>query len=187
MRKLLIIVSSLTLVFVLLMSMSMPVMAAKPEEKNDNKPVAWVNGASCSNNGLLPVVILSSAISVKYLSDGTTVGKVVARIQYRDVPLPDMISKSKTFDQDETYWWRVGDSKYFQFVLIDSTGVMYRLTLVDAGEGKNSAPDKIFWEVNVGSPAVPDWESFFGNPEPLPVPNGNNQIHLPDYDKLPVP
>ena len=75
MRKLIIIISSLTLVFILLMSLSMPVMAAKPEEPKDNKPVAWVTlGGSNGNSKDVQGMHGHTSLLVQKLSNGTTVG-----------------------------------------------------------------------------------------------------------------
>lgn len=194
MKKLYIMILALILALAMIVPMTIPVSA--DHLTDTKKPVAWVNGADCSNNDYktpspeIPYTLkMASSISVKYLFDGTTVGKVVTKAFSKDLGLHDIVH-STTFDQDETYWWRVDGSKCFQFVYIHPGGARFRVTMVDNGEGKNSAPDTNFWEIGVnvapqGEPEVWVYIPFF-DPDPMPIPNGNNQIHLPDYDK-PIP
>jgi hypothetical protein len=190
MKKFYIMLLALILALAMIVPMTIPVAAAPPTDTK--KPVAWVNGSDCSNNDYktpspeIPYTLkMASAISVKYLSDDTTVGKVVTKAFSNDLGLHEIVH-STAFDQDETYWWRNGDSKYFQFVYIQPNGNKFRVTMADNGEGKNSDPDTNYWEVNVAPPGDPEiWAPMF-LPFPMPIPNGNNQIHLPDYDK-PIP
>ncbi len=176
MKKFYIMLLALILALAMIVPMTIPVAADPPTDTK--KPVAWVNGADCTNNDYAPLGILSSSISVKYLSNETTVGKVVTKALDK-VENVHIIVHSTTFDQNETYWWRDGDTKYFQFVYIEPEGTKYRITCIDNGEGKNSDTDANYWEIwaPIGDPPVWMWVPFFGL---TPLPNGNNQIHLPD-------
>jgi hypothetical protein len=180
MKKLYIMILALILAMAMIVPMTIPVAADPPEDTQ--KPLAWVNGADCTNNNYAPFGLLSSAISVKYLSDGTTVGKVVTQAIDKFSNLHIFVH-SNTFDQEETYWGMDGDSKYFRFVYIEPDGDEFRVTLYDNGEGKKSDPDQNLWEESDGAGG---WQTMF----PLqPIPNGNNQIHLPDdpNDYHPIP
>ncbi len=74
MRKLNLVLLALTLSLVMLTISVVPVMAAKPSENNDNKPVAWVNW---SGGYTFEGERAWSRVSVKKLTDGTTVGHYV--------------------------------------------------------------------------------------------------------------
>jgi len=169
----------LILVLISCLVIALPVIADNPP-----KPVAWVNGADCSGNDY-PGAIIASEISVKYLSDGTTVGKVITKILVKDKLFGfHEIVHSTDFESGSTYWERDGDSKKFQFVYISPIGNKFRVTMVDNGEGKNSLPDTNFWEQ--WNPVTEVWDDLFHSGGPVDLPNGNNQIHLPDYDN-PIP
>ena len=112
MRKLIIIMSSLTLVIILLTSIGIPVMAAKPEEKNGNKPIAWVNftGAGCGGgmnpgHSLMDTYPLPQGqFSVKLLSDLSVKGHLRLRFLgfEKDNPIREMIWEpvGACFDED---------------------------------------------------------------------------------------
>ena len=75
MKKICIILSSLTLSIILLLSIGFSVMAAKPEEPKDNKPVAWVSlGGSNGNSKDVQGTHGHMSLLVKKLSNGNTIG-----------------------------------------------------------------------------------------------------------------
>ena len=143
---------ALVLVLGLCLATTLPVTAKNPP---DNKPVAWVNSGSNSNHN--PGAHSSEAVSVKLLSDGTTVGKVIAH---------NMDTGVREFGNTfEVYMHQ------------EPSGLEYemRFTLVDNGEGKNSDPDTLMLEFWAGT-----WIPL--SLEPIALTNGNNQVHLPDED-----
>lgn len=160
-----------------------------PKDPPDNKPVAWVNSAANSSNN--PEGHISEACSVKLLSDGSTVGKVVTHVM-------DTCERNYgyTFDQTATLFDRDGESKIAQFVVYmvqEPSGLefMNRIKLIDNGEGKNSDPDAFMWEIWLPEwdPSAPEmWWPIFGPQDPtdpdfgkpLPQGSGNTQVHLPD-------
>ena len=161
---------ALVLVLGLCLATTLPVTAKNPP---DNKPVAWVNSGSNSNHN--PGAHSSEAVSVKLLSDGTTVGKVIAHNM--DTGVREF---GNTFDQTETLFYRDGESKIAVFAVYmhqEPSGLEYemRFTLVDNGEGKNSDPDTLMLEFWAGT-----WIPL--SLEPIALTNGNNQVHLPDED-----
>ena len=164
---------NMSLALLLVLSVCLSVSISASAESN-NKPMAWVNSGSNTNRTgfeLIPRYHSSEACSVKLLSDGTTVGKVVTHYLGKD----GSFTYTNIFDQDATLFYRAGDSKVAQFVCI-ADGYRFRVTFVDNGEGKNADPDTAFWEIWFGV-----WVPMFG-PEPMPLANGNNQIHLPDEE-----
>ena len=174
---------NISLALLLVLSVCLSVSASVSAE-SDKKPIAWVNSGSNTNHTgfeLVPRYHSSAVCSVKLLSDGTTVGKVITHYLGKD----GSFTYTNTFDQEATLFYKDNNSKVAQFVCI-ADGYRFRVTLVDNGEGKNAEPDTVMWEiwVNVMPPEAPPlfmWIPLFG-PQPMPLANGNNQIHLPDEE-----
>ena len=185
MRKLVIIVSSLTLVFILLMSMGMPVMAAKPEEKNDNKPVAWVDANINYASFMEPHS--RHSLNVKYLVDGSTVGQVVGgsgQNRMYSTELPGL----GTFVPGMTYFWdwTYPDGTYVKFaqfcviLYIPTYGgeapCIYQIA--DYGESGRNDWHRVFTlneELYIDF-GIYVWEPMWG-PFAVPYYGGNAKIH----------
>ena len=192
MRKLVIIVSSLTLVFILLMSVGMPVMAAKPEEKNDNKPVAWVTASI--NTGAFMEEHARHSITVKLLADGNTVGHLNGQTG-------QMMTHSVGFWQGRTYFWTWNDEDT-QIKMADFIEFFYspeyemnlaiRFQIADYGEpGKNDwhrAWIFLGWDPTGVELWMPLFDGYL-----VPYDNGNAKIggnmgeHPDDWDATALP
>ncbi|HEY96193.1 MAG TPA: hypothetical protein G4O15_14790 [Dehalococcoidia bacterium] len=177
MRKLVIIVSSLTLVVILLMSMSMPVMAAKSEEKNDNKPVAWVTASI--NTGAFMEEHARHSITVKLLTDGSTVGHLNGQTGVN-------ITHSVGFWQGRTYFWTWNDedtqvkmADFIEFVYSTEyeMNLAIRFQIADYGEpGKNDWHRAWIWLGYHPVTGAEVWMPLFDG-YLVAYDNGNAKIH----------
>jgi len=113
-------------------------MAAKPEEKNDNKPVAWVTWAGSNGKAkdVMPQGHMVGKFHVKKLSDGSVVGD--AHIKY--------------LDGEFTYEYELYDA---YFATENGTNVAYLLVTVEGPwPGFGTANITMCWRfVDGGEPA----------------------------------
>jgi hypothetical protein len=124
-RKIISIFLALAFSIVLLLTTGVPVMAAKPEENNGIKPVAWINysGASGVIDGKDHMF---SSIVVKKLSDGTTVGHFI--MQEERGSRVEEVNVVDSYFHEEANGIKVAD------LLTESDGWYIWWTLSDAGE-----------------------------------------------------
>ncbi len=191
-RKIISIFLALAISIVLLLTAVAPAMAAKPLEKNDNKPVAWVDSEI---NYAAPEHARHS-LSAKLLADGSVVG----HLNYGNGPDIgkgyeiegfSMFTNSLVFPgidpnlysnfwYDEVNGAAMADIKVF--IWMDVPGVytgplLYRYQIADYGEpGKKDWARHWYWLGDFSSGSwVPDFSGWF-----IPYLHGNAQVHLPN-------
>lgn len=179
-RKILRVTLALLIGLSLCLSMTLPVAAAGP---NDNKPVAWVNHTSNTNND--PAGHQALVFSVKLLADGTTVGKVVTHSWIEGPSKPGHFT---VFDQTATNFFESDGAKIAEFVVYIhlEPDVRAKYMLVDNGEpGKDDLIQIWVWLPDIGEPYQMWWPLLgpqdMSNPAfglPVPIINGNVQVHI---------
>jgi hypothetical protein len=163
-------------------------MAVKPEEKNENKPVAWVTasinvGAAFKQNDEHP----RHSLTVKLLTDGTTVGQLIGEVgqsRMYSMEVPPWGTFPPGLGQTYFWDWYDGDNlvkmaDFTVFVYVPNYGgpVPLRYQIADYGEpGKNDWHRIWIVMPNPNPPGppilIPLWD---GNA--IPYANGNAKIH----------
>jgi len=143
----------------MLLSITSPVLAAKPEEPKENKPVAWVNftgagaGGQYNNPGHFepiqpipggPVIeefsLPLGQILAKRLADGSTVGHARLRFLKLDEPIPEYgLYPDIVFDIVDSSFYINGDAKVADILVTVPTpnpGIIFYAWwhIVDNGE-----------------------------------------------------
>ena len=174
-KKVMFVFLVLILVLSLCLSIALPVMADPGA-----KPVAWVNCGGTPASDKSFGEFSSYGISVKLLSDGTTVGHIVAHLfDYGE----DLWSIG--FDQSQTNFYEADGAKIAEFVAWvvekpDGQPFMVKYKLMDYGEPAKGNDKYMIW-VWVEIPGLPGfWWPMYGSGDPIPFPGGNIQVHLRD-------